>query len=335
MALISAIVLLRIGMSMSANAENTFLAKWRPVLLEALSVGEPGDLPVLHSRDCMSFLRLWNYLQESLRGSANDTLNEMARRLQCDRLARRLLEAGTRAHRLTAILTLGHLRDWESWAPLQLQAATTDSVASIYAARALLKIDPMRATEQLIVLMLTRHDWSVPQLARFLTEAQDAFAVRLSENLLQIDEQHWPRALELTHALNLQLPHESLRFVMANCKTVEALVAALHLATSPQLLPTVSGYASHASWQVRIEVARFLGNVGGPAELPLLQRLLHDRNWWVRYHAARSLVDMPAVGLNELNKLRAITRGSLAFDMLDHVLAERNGIASSMKAIGA
>lgn len=326
MVLVLVIVYLRLKLQKNLRKEEAFIALWQPILLEAVSEAELKTLPALHARDHLFFLKLWNYLQESLRGSANDRLNELARRLQCDVAARNLLKKGNRAERLLAILTLGHLRDRASWEDLASQTTKLDSLASIHAARALIRIDPLQGTEQLLPLLLERDDWDITQVANFLGEARQAFWLRLAKSILNLDKRQWTRALQLADALHLELPLKSMLFILRNCNSVEALVAALHLASGLPLLPTVRSYLQHPDWRIRVEVARFLCNFGDANDIPSLQQLLQDKQWWVRYQAAQSLASMPFFGREQLKALRAETREALAMDMLDHVLAERNTV---------
>ena len=320
--LILVIVHLRLSLRRNLRQEAVFIALWRPILLEAVSEENPQALPELHARNQLFFLKLWNYLQESLRGSANDRLNEVARRLHCDVAARKFLKRGNRSERLLAILTLGHLRDQASWEELAIQATKPDRLASIHAARALVKIDPLRGTQWLLPLLLERRDWDITQIANFLGEARKAFWLQLTTNILKLDQRHWTRALQLADALHLQLPVNAILFILGNCRSVDTLVAALHLASGIKLLPAVRSYCLHSNWRVRVEVARFLSNFGDANDIPLLQQLLHDKQWWVRYQAAQSLASMPFFGPTKLQALRAVTSEIMAIDMLDHVLAE-------------
>ena len=322
--LLLVIVYLRLSLRTRLCREEAVIAQWRPLLLEAVSGATLQALPVLQQRDQLFFLKLWNYLQESLRGTANAQLNALAKCLNCDRAARSLLKNGKRAERLLAILTLGHLRDFTAWEDLAVEAMGPDSLASIHAARALAKIDPLRATEFLLPLMLGRDDWDITQVANLLDEGHSAFWLHLSKNLIRIDKRYWTRALQLADALHLQLPLQSMLFILENSPSVETLVAALHMASGLQLLPTVRSYLQHPDWRVRVEVARFLSSVGDMSDISALQQLLQDEQWWVRYQAAQSLVGMPFFGREQLVALRAETGEILAMDMLDHVLAEHS-----------
>lgn len=324
MVMVLVIVYLRLGLRNSLKREAQFIALWRPILLEAISVDAPQAVPELGGRDQLLFLKLWSYLQESLRGAANDRLNELARQVHCDVAARNFLARGNRSERLLAILTLGHLRDQVSWENLALQATKADRLASIHAARALIKIDPLRGTEWLLPLMLERRDWDITQVANFLGEARQAFWLQLATKILTIDQSQWTRALQLADALHLQLPLKPMRVILANCKSVTTLVAALHLASDAKLLPSVRYCWQHSDWRVRVEVARFLGNFGEADDIPLLQQSLHDGHWWVRYQAARSLASLPFFGYEQLHALGKKTADVLVLDMLGHVLAEQH-----------
>jgi hypothetical protein len=316
------IVFLRLRLRKSHRQEAVFIALWRPLLLEAISDENEQALPELLVRNQLYFLKLWNYLHESLRGSASERLNHLARRLGCDVSARKLLKNGTRPERLLAILTLGHLRDQASWDALCLQAATPDPLASIHAARALIKIDPLRGTQWLYPQLLKRQDWDISQIANFLSEAKMAFWLQLTTTILKTDQRDWTRALQLADALHLQLPLNTMQFIIRHCWSADTLVAAFQLSSDRQLLPVVRTYLLHGHWQVRVAVARFLSELGDASDIALLEQLLHDSQWWVRYQAAQSLANVPYYGYQKLLALRAETSEALAADMLDHVLAE-------------
>ena len=327
--LILVIVGLRLSLRRDMRREAAFIAVWRPILLEVISEGTPKMPAALRSGDQLYFLKLWNYLHESLKGPASDRLNALARQLGCDKTARNLLKKGHRAERLLALLTLGHLRDLASWDELAQQATQSDRLASIHAARALIYIDPLKGTELMLPLMLTRQDWDITQIANFLGEANQAFLLHLSKNIIKIDKQHWTRALLLANALHLQLPLPSMQFILTHYGSVDTLVAALHKVSSPQLLPTVRSFLLHPDWRVRVEAVRFMSQFGGVADVPQLQSLLQDEQWWVRYSAAEALADMPFFGTGKLRELRGHATDNQALAMLDHVLAEREASTGS------
>ena len=326
-AMIVVIICLRLGLRKSQRLEKAFIDVWRPILLLSISSKVKPDLPELPTSSLVFFLKLWIYLHESLRGSANERLNEVALQLGCDEAARTLLKKGNRAERLLAILTLAHLRDRKSWDALVVLSTRDDSLASIHAARALINIDPIEGTSLLLPMLLQRRDWDIAQLANFLGAADQAFWLHLSKNILQMDKALWTRALQLADALNLQLPLQSMQYIIQHCESTETLVAALRTASGPTLLPLVRGYLSHADWRVRVEAASFLGRFGDTEDAEALKAGLEDAQWWVRYASAEALANMPFFGTSQLLELRECTHNTTSLAMLDHVLAERRFLA--------
>jgi hypothetical protein len=322
--LVAVIIRLRLGLQKSQRLEKAFIDVWRPILLQSISSKVMPDLPEIPASNQVFFLKLWNYLQESLRGTTSERLNEVALKLGCDAAAGALLKKGNRAERLLAILTLANLRDRKSWDALVVQASMGDSLASIHAARALINIDPLEGTSLLLPMLLQRRDWDIAQLANFLGAAKQAFWLHLSKNILKIDKALWTRALQLANALNLQLPQRSMRYIIEHCDSAETLVTAIRHATGLELLPLVRNYLDHPDWHVRVEAIGFLQRFGDMKDAEALKAGLEDPQWCVRYAVAQALASMPFFGPAQLLALRARTHDDTALAMLDHVLAEHH-----------
>ena len=325
--LVGLIVALRLRMQRVRRQEQAFTARWRPVLLDALSHDTVPQLPRLARRDQINFLTLWVYLQESLRGSANTRLNVLARQLDFDETAARLARTGRRAQRLLGILTLGHLRNPAAWDALALQSASADAMISLYAAQALTRLDPPRATALLLQSLVGREDWSLLQVAALLADARSDFGLRLDTTLTRLDPLLWQRALQLADALRLSLPLQVLLHILHHSPSAETLIAALRLAADPALLPAVRGFLPHDQWRVRVEAVRFLSRFGDAGDVPLLEHLLQDEQWWVRYEAGRALLQMPFYGSASLLALERSTGDRRASVMVGHVLAEPRATA--------
>jgi HEAT repeats len=317
-------VALRVNLKRRERRKLQFTAVWRPVLMNALVDPAACKLPVLQARDWLSFLKLWNYLQESLRGEATDNLNLVARRLHADAQARTLLRQGKRAERLIAILTLGHLRDCESRDDLLASAAGRDTIASLNAARALLQIDPMTGVEQLLPLVLARQDWDVARLAHMLGDARAAFGLLLIRSIVSLKPRQMLRALQLVNALRLQLPVATLHYLLHRQHQPPAvLVAALRIAHGAAVLPTVRAHLAHSNWRVRTQAIHALSRFGEPADVTLLSAGLGDAEWWVRYAAAQALASLPFLGHEGLAQLQSSITDATARQMLAQVAAER------------
>lgn len=104
------IALLRINLINRTAREQHFLEKWRPLLAAAVA-DDRGILPPLASGDEIFFLKLWNHLQESLRGKAKTRLNILALRCGVMPHVHMLLHKKELRSQLLALATLGHLGD--------------------------------------------------------------------------------------------------------------------------------------------------------------------------------------------------------------------------------
>lgn len=293
---------------------------WRPVLNAALMGDLPQQLPALAKRDMTAFLVLWLHLHQSVRGSAGDALNTIARRLGCDLLARRLLARGSRAQQVVATLVLGHMADRAAWPALLRHARQLDSAASILALWALVRIDADAAARELAPTLLQRADWPLAQLATILQPQRAAWEPALAAAIGTAAPQRLPNVLRLMAALRLELPPQTLDRMLAH-PDADVVAAALRLATGPHAADRIRSHLAHPSWQVRVQAVRALGPIAGHGDVARLQALLADPEWWVRYRAAQALAALPFLGKAELASLSANDR--FAADIMRQVLAER------------
>ena len=71
-----------------------------------------------------------------------------------------------------------------------------------------------------------------------------------------------------------------------------------------------------------MQAAKVLGRVGEREHLALLQSLLDDPEWWVRYRAAQAIASLPFVGPNQLRAMRRKQNDPYARDILNQAMAE-------------
>jgi HEAT repeat protein len=297
------------------------LSRWRP-LLNAAIVGEmPASLPPLRRGERLPFLRLWAHLQGSLRGEANEALNEVARRLGIDAYARSLLGRGSRPARLLAALVLGHLHDTDAWPGLLRMAGQPDNTVSLTALWALVRIDPQAASDYMVPLFIEREEWALSLAAGILQQATEPAAAALTRLLPQLGEDKLPRALRIAEALHLALPAGVLKAAL-DSGSMPVVIAGLRGVRTPAALPEVRALLAHEDWQVRVQAARALGRVGERGDAERLVLLLGDREWWVRYRAAAALLELPALARADLEALRASLTDRFAADMLSQAMAE-------------
>lgn len=322
LALVCTIVVLRFRLRARERRWTRFVLVWRPALLAAMLDGSaPGTLPDLRPRDHPLFLRLWAYLQESVRGDAGRFLNETALRLRIDASARVLLVRGSRTDKLQAILAAGYLRDADAWDTLVGLARGRDSLLSVHAARALVRINPLRAANGLMPLLVTRTDWDIARVAAFLGEARQAFWLLMAKVLPLLQPHELPRALLLAEALRLQLPDATLARLLQPGQPAAVVQAALRLADSLGLADDVRRCLAHPDAGVREQAALRMARLAGASDVPVLAALLGDPQWPVRMAAARSLAGLPFLATSELAALGDGLPD--AAPLLRHVAAER------------
>ncbi len=314
------IVLLRISLRRRERRAARAVARWRPLLNQAI-VGEEPELPSLRPNERLPFLHLWAHLQGSLRGEANEALNGVARRLGVDTLARGMLARGARDERLLATLVLGHLRDRAAWPQLLPLASAADSVLSLSALWALVRVDPEAAADYLTPLFIEREDWALSHVAGILQQASGPVAQVLARILPGLPEDRLPRALRIAESLRVTLPAGVLAEALRSPSS-SVVIAALRGVLTPATLSEVRTLLGHEDWQVRVQAARALGRVGERSDAARLTRLLGDPQWWVRYRAAQALRELPLLAQADLDAVRASLTDRFALDMLDQVLAE-------------
>ena len=92
-----------------------FLEVWRPRVYEAALGEPPRALPPLAAEDDVTFLLLWNQVQEGLRGPPRTGLNQLARMVGARVIALRRLDAADPTARLLALRTLGYFGELEDF----------------------------------------------------------------------------------------------------------------------------------------------------------------------------------------------------------------------------
>lgn len=331
--LLLAIIVLHIHTQWQERREKAFIERWRPALMRVLMGDAVFVLPKLRRREQWWFLKLWILFQESLRGDATARLSEIAYRLGCDAMARELLEHGNRSERLFAIMTLGYMRDRSAWKLLCTQLNRPNSSISLYAARALLQIDPEEAAQIIVPLLLMRDDWEMVRASTLMRESRDALGAEMTrrldqlgglEELLKREAERLPRALRFAEALRLQISPTALLPLLKPDQPANILIAAMRLASGSQILEAVRANASHPDWRVRVQVAKSLSQLGDTSDVPRLIGLLKDPQWWVRYRAAQALVGLPFLSRAELNRLLAELPDQFAREIFRQVFAEES-----------
>ena len=297
---------------------------WREALHVATEAPDAAPMPPIGRIDLPEFLALWNRLQESVRGDAAENLSRLLRRHGVDARALALLRRASVRLKLIAITTLGHLREERAWAPLLAIAQERGPVMSFAAARALLRINPRLALEVLGPSIVAREDWPIARIATIFNELGPAVVTpALMGLMLARPRMGLERVVRLARFGHREKIAPIVRGWLSESQDVAVVAAALDYVEDAEDVPWARAAARHGDWRVRMAAARALGRVGDRRQLAALLDLLRDPVWWVRYHAAQSLVRLHGLTPSELESLRESARDAYAADMLGQALAER------------
>lgn len=286
------------------------LAIWRPLLLESVYAPLP-PAPPLQGHARLTVLWLWTRLCELLDGNGRAGLVAAGRQLALDRDAVQLLLRGKLREQLLAALTLGHLRNPAAWEPLLATLQAWHATLSMAAAAALVRIDAARALPIVLQAGAQRPDWPTGPLLSLLREIGPE---RVTEPLrAALAAAEGPGAGRLLRLLPAAYP-EVLRPVLLERLDHDAdpdfIAGALRHLNDPRDVERVRAYCTHPAWVVRLRAVHALGRLGGRLEVATLLDRLDDEEWWVRYRAAESLLDVMAVEPDALERVLSVRRVS-------------------------
>lgn len=321
--LLAQILGLRVLLAHRKRHQARFRAVWAPLLATVIDT-YPPRLPRLPRRDVISFLLIWNVFQESLRDRSKERLNRVARRLHVNRVAARLVRRRGVRDRLIAVTAIGHLGEASVWPDLERIAEFDETVLSLSAARAMLRIDARRGADRVISLLARRADWPAANLATMLAEAgPDAISDALVHAARLADGPQAPRVIRLLELVHVDAASPVIRGILETSDDAEAVTACLRVVQDPALLDLVRRRTTDERWQIRLQAVRALGRMGSRSDEWYLIRALEDANWWVRYRAARALAQLPAMDAQRLHRLSHTVDDRYGRDMLRQVIAEQ------------
>lgn len=296
--------------------------QWRPVF-SCLIEGVPQELPSLKKKNIIDFLILWNHYHSFLKGKARDNLNILLRRLRLDKDAIRLLRGNNLRKKFIAITTVGNLKDSYVWNDLNHFLSHPNNRLSLAAAEAMIQIRPPEAVRAISRLISERDDWPDSRIVTILkkTEAH-IFSPPLAEAALQAHDSTKPRLIRLASITR----HETIKEIVNRCLIKSAheniIAACLHILNDPEKIKEVRQLSHHPSGDVRINAARALGRIGEKEDINILVALLSDKEWWVRYHAAKALVSLPFLTHDEVKEISANHKDRYGRDMLNRMIAK-------------
>ncbi len=317
---------LRFATVAAARDRGRFLAVWRNVFAGALlgaGVPDSQPLPPLRRRDSTDLLEEWNRIRSVVDGRAVDNLIKLANRTGIPDLARALFRTRRVRSRILAVQTIGHLRMPEFRDEIRELVSDENTAISITAAAALVDIDPDYAIGIVVPMINNRRDWPKTRVSTILRHAGSA---RISEPMYRAirSEQDSGQSylLQFAPLIESEILDALVYDLIRSSRDPGVLNAALKLVSGFSGVPRIASLTRHDVWFVRMQAAKVLGRVGQEEHLSLLEALLDDEEWWVRYRAGQALSSLPFLGPNQLRALRSRQTDPYAADILQQCFAE-------------
>lgn len=298
-------------------------------LLETLhEKGRFDPIEPLPDQELPDFLFLWNFLHETVPGNPKENLNSLANALEVNEHTFKLLNSGSLKNQILAINTFGNLREQAAYDQIEKMIFGSDPAISLWAWRALFRIDFQKTLEKHFSLIASRHDWSPTFVAKVLLELDKNLLAKplielVKENYQKrIDERQMSRLISYLTIIDSKFYKQFIHQVLLETIEVEVVIAALRLADSHKSLPRIRELLKSERWEIRLQVVQTLGRFGLKKDVKLLISALNDLDWWVRYRAAQSLMQMPSMTIEKIEKLSYTLPNQFARDILQQILAE-------------
>lgn len=294
---------------------------WHGVLAEAMRE-VPSRVPELAAGDMTGFVEAWNELHDGPGGADSPGMLAVAEQVGLAPKLERVVERGRFHDRVMGIIAIGYLRSASSFDRLARLIDDASPIVSISAARALMRIDPQRAVQQVVPQIVSRHDWVDGGIAQMLNEAgPDAVKDELGAAALRANDEVAPRLVRFLAGVSPDAAAPVIARILAEPHDEHLVSTCLQVLAEAGDLDKARPLLAHDRWHVRMHAAAAIGRLGGPADADALLPLLADPQWWVRYRTAQALQHLLAA--ERLAQVRDAQQDRYARDILTQVMAER------------
>lgn len=300
--------------------------RWWPIIARATmtdDLDKKSDLLALRRGSRAKLLREWCRFRTLVRGTSSSSLERLAEELGLPDVARRMLRRRSVSNKLLAVRALGFLRDLESWNEIEALLEHKNITVAITAATALVHINAIDSIRLIIPMIGKRRSWPRTQVGRMLNLAgPDAVTSRLCHAIESADSDEAVCLLQFYESAFMN-DIDSLVARLLITRSEPAVIAAALKSVRGQLPnKMIEGLAKHKVWFVRMQAANLLGRFGRREDYRILEPLLSDTEWWVRYRAAQAITKLPFLGPHALRKLCGRQEDRYARDILRQALAE-------------
>lgn len=296
---------------------------WRKIIGRMLT-GELPECPKIERHEIFYVLEEFDYVFGLIRGNEVEALRKGFLSIHLPVSLRKILKSYNVKKRLFALITMGNVRDVESWDLIVNHLSKSQPAISLSAARSLVLINPERAVNEIVPIILNRKDWPWANIAHVLKLAGPKLICKnLSELIFGAAENKQSSLLRLYDVLNCEKEFPVTCKVLSNASEDKVASVCLNISQDPNILYQAREYASHERWHVRMNAAVAIGRFGNEEDVSVLIGLIKDEQWWVRYRAAQALIDMPFVDHVRIQQIRNVLNDKYADDILVQVMNER------------
>lgn len=318
---------LRAGHVLYDRRMNAMREAWWPIFAETAVTAEPVDAerrPAVRRRERWLLLREWSRFRGLVHGQASANLNALAIDLGLLPLARREMSRRSVNHRLLSVRAVGQMRDADSWDAIDASVESDNVALAVTAATALSDIDPDRAIPRIMPIVARSARWPRTQVGRILSAAgPDIVSARLCSEIADAPPEQVVRLLQFADSAFASDINTVAERLLISRDEPAVLSAALKAARGRICPERVGELTRHDSWFVRMQAASLLGRMGVREDLSILESLLSDPEWWVRYRVAQALVASPYLGPNAIRRIAGRQNDRFASDILQQALAEK------------
>ena len=317
---------LRVATLVGDKRRAEFVGRWRSVFATAMLSEDDAHncaVPKIGRNDNADLLEEWNRTRSIVDGTAVDNLIILARRVAIPATAVKLLHKHRVRAQILATQTIGHLRDQEQRDEIRSLVDHENTALSITAVVALVEIDPDFAVSIVVPMIEKRRDWPKNRVSIMLRMAGSE---RISEPMYRAirsaDDVNKTYLMQFARLMDAEVLDALVEDLIRTSENPGVLNAALKLVSGYGGVPRIAALTQHAAWFVRMQSAKVLGRIGQEEHLSLLESLLDDVEWWVRYRAAQAITSLPFLGPNQLRQIRDRQTDRFASDILEQSFAE-------------
>jgi len=293
---------------------------WRDIIGKILA----GENPSIKRRDVFYIMEEFDYIFGLIRGTELERLQQGFRGLSLPISLKKILKSRNIKKRLFALITLGNIRDEDSWDLIVKNLAQSQPAISLSAARSLVLINPHRAVNEIVPILLNRKDWPWANIAHILKLAGPILVCKkLSEVILHATVSKQASLLRLYDVLKCEEAYPVTCKVLSQSSEDKVTSVCLNISRDPNILYLAREYARHERWHVRMNAAVAIGRFGHEEDIPLLVSLMKDSQWWVRYRAAQALLGLPCMDHVRVQQIRMTLNDKFADDIFVQALNER------------